>query len=138
VASTNREPLQAVRSGQLRNDLYYRLQAGVISIPPLRERLEDIPLLVEHFIDLFNARHTRPTPVTGIEEEALEAMRLYEWPGNVRELANAIESAFTFGRSSLIRPQDLPPVMTGGHAVQQRSSLVLPFQLAVLRTASAR
>jgi transcriptional regulator with PAS, ATPase and Fis domain len=128
VASTNREPLQAVRSGRLRNDLYYRLQAGVISIPPLRERLEDIPLLVEHFIDLFNARHTRPTPVTGIEEEALEAMRLYEWPGNVRELANAIESAFTFGRSSLIRPQDLPPVMTGSHAVQQRSSsFVIPI-----------
>jgi transcriptional regulator with PAS, ATPase and Fis domain len=128
VASTNRDPLQAVRSGQLRNDLYYRLQAGVISIPPLRERLEDIPLLVEHFIDLFNARHTRPTPVTGIEEEALEAMRLYEWPGNVRELANAIESAFTFGRSSLIRLQDLPPVMTGGHAVEQRtSSFAIPI-----------
>jgi transcriptional regulator with PAS, ATPase and Fis domain len=122
VGSTNRDPIEALRSGQLRKDLYYRLQAGVISIPPLRERLDDIPLLVEHFIDLFNARHTRSTAVTGIEEEALEAMRQYEWPGNVRELANAIESAFTFGRSHLIRLQDLPPVLTGGHPVEKRSS----------------
>jgi len=121
VASTNRDPIEAVRNGQLRKDLYYRLQAGVINIPPLRERLEDIPLLVEHFIDLFNARHTRPTPVTGIEENALEAMRRYAWPGNVRELANAIEGAFTFGHSHLICLQDLPPVVTGGHAVEQRS-----------------
>jgi transcriptional regulator with PAS, ATPase and Fis domain len=121
VASTNRDPIEAVGSGQLRKDLYYRLQAGVINIPPLRERLEDIPILVEHFIDLFNARHARPTPVTGIEEKALEAMRRYEWPGNVRELANAIESAFTFGHSHLICLQDLPPVLAGSHAVEQRS-----------------
>jgi transcriptional regulator with PAS, ATPase and Fis domain len=122
VASTNRDPIEAMRGGQLRNDLYYRLQAGVIDIAPLRERLEDIPLLVEHFIDLFNARHVRATPVTGIEEEALETMRRYEWPGNVRELANAIEGAFTFGRSPLIRFADLPPALTGSHAARQRST----------------
>ena len=111
-----------MRGGQLRKDLYYRLQAGVIDIAPLRERLEDIPLLVEHFIDLFNARHVRPTPViTGIEEEALETMRRYEWPGNLRELANAIESAFAFGRSPLIRLADLPPALTGNPAARQRS-----------------
>jgi transcriptional regulator with PAS, ATPase and Fis domain len=122
VASTNRDPIEAMRGGQLRKDLYYRLQAGVIDIAPLRERLEDVPLLVEHFIDLFNARHVRPTPVTGIEEEALEAMRRYEWPGNVRELANAIESAFTFGRSHLIRLTDLPPALTGGQTARQLST----------------
>jgi transcriptional regulator with PAS, ATPase and Fis domain len=122
VASTNRDPIEAMRGGQLRNDLYYRLQAGVIEIAPLRERLEDIPLLVEHFIDLFNARHVRATPVTGIEAEALETMRRYEWPGNVRELANAIEGAFTFGRSPLIRFADLPPALTGSHVARQRST----------------
>jgi len=120
-ASTNRDPIEAMRGGQLRKDLYYRLQAGVIDIAPLRERLEDVPQLVEHFIDLFNGRHVRPTPVTGIEEEAVQTMRRYEWPGNLRELANAIESAFTFGRSPLIRLADLPPPLTGNPAARQRS-----------------
>ena len=114
VASTNRDPEQAVRNGQLREDLYYRLQAGVISIPPLRDRLEDVPLLAEHFVDLFNARQTRPTPVLGIDEAALRALCQYRWPGNVRELSNAIESAFTFGRSPVIRVEDLPRAVVGG------------------------
>jgi transcriptional regulator with PAS, ATPase and Fis domain len=121
IASTNRDPHAAVESGQLRQDLYYRLQAGVIGIAPLRDRLEDIPLLVEHFIDLFNARLSRPVPVTGIEDEALQAMQRYAWPGNVRELANTIESAFTFSRSPVIRPQDLPHSITGGGVAGERS-----------------
>ncbi len=123
IASTNRDPQEAVKNGQLREDLYYRLQAGVIYIPPLRERLEDVPLLVEHFIDLFNARQMRQEPVTGIEEAALEAMRRYSWPGNVRELANAIEGAFTFSRSPSIRLEDLPTVLSGS-PVRERSSIV--------------
>jgi DNA-binding NtrC family response regulator len=84
---------------------------------------------VEHFIDLFNARHVRPTPViTGIEEEALETMRRYEWPGNVRELANAIESAFTFGRSPPICLADLPPALKGNPAARLRpTSLADPI-----------
>jgi two-component system response regulator AtoC len=118
IASTNRDPQAAVKSGQLREDLYYRLQAGVINLPPLKERLEDVPLLVEHFIDLFNARQTRPAPVTGIEEDALEALCRYSWPGNVRELANAIESAFTFGRSSMVTLQDLSVSITGARPVE--------------------
>jgi len=116
VASTNRDPEEAVRNGQLRQDLYYRLQAGVISIPPLRDRLEDVPLLAEHFVDRFNARQTRPTPVTGIDEAALHAMCQCRWPGNVRELSNAIEGAFTFSRSPVIRLEDLPRSVTGGEA----------------------
>ena len=113
IASTNRDPREAVEHGQLRQDLYYRLQASVIHIPPLRERLEDVPLLVEHFIDLFNARRTRPIPVAGIEEDALLAMRQYRWPGNVREVANSIESAFTFSHSPTIRLRDLPHPLAG-------------------------
>ena len=114
VASTNRDPEDAVRNGQLRQDLYYRLQAGVISIPPLRDRLEDVPLLAQHFVDLFNARQTRPTPVTGIDEAALRAMCQYGWPGNVRELSNAIEGALTFGASPVIGLEDLPRSVTRG------------------------
>jgi transcriptional regulator with PAS, ATPase and Fis domain len=109
IASTNRDPQQAVAAGQLRQDLYYRLQASVLEIPPLRDRIEDVPLLAEHFISLFNQKLMRAVPVAGIADEALEAMKQYSWPGNVRELANAIESAFTFGRASVIRLEDLPP-----------------------------
>jgi two-component system response regulator AtoC len=113
IASTNRDPEEAVRAGNLRQDLYYRLQAGVLGVPPLREHSDDIPLLVEHFIEYFNEKLQPPTPVLGIEEDALAAMIKYSWPGNVRELSNAIESAFTFGRSPMIRLQDLPAGIAG-------------------------
>jgi two-component system, NtrC family, response regulator AtoC len=122
IASTNRDPRQAVEDGRLRPDLYYRLQAGVIQVPPLREHPEDVALLVEHFIELFNARQLRAVPVTGIEDEAIEAMRRYSWPGNVRELANAIETAFTFSRSPVIRLQDLPASICGLRAPERAPS----------------
>jgi DNA-binding NtrC family response regulator len=109
VASTNRDPEEAVRSHVLREDLYYRLQANVLWVPPLRDRLEDVPLLVEHFIALFNERLGRTVPSEGIDRTALEALSRYQWPGNVRELANAVESAMTFGSDKVITLQDLPP-----------------------------
>ncbi|HYB89618.1 MAG TPA: sigma 54-interacting transcriptional regulator [Candidatus Binataceae bacterium] len=121
IASTNRDPTEAVRSGQLRADLYYRLQASVLTMPPLRDHLEDVPLLVEHFIELFNEKMLRPSPVAGIEDDALEALKHYSWPGNVRELQNAIEGAFTFGKSAMIRLQDLPGPI-GGHSAGERSA----------------
>ena len=115
IASTNRDPQEAVRSGQLRQDLYYRLQASVMNIAPLRERLDDVPLLVEHFIELFNEKQVRQGSMLGIEPDALEAIKTYAWPGNVRELANAIETAFTFGTGATIRLEDLPPAIAGVH-----------------------
>jgi DNA-binding NtrC family response regulator len=108
IASTNRRPEHAVKTGLLREDLYYRLQANLIEIPPLRERSEDIPLLTSHFIKIFNADAAPAVPVTGIAQDAMAALLRYSWPGNVRELSNAIESAITFGRSGRIRLQDLP------------------------------
>jgi DNA-binding NtrC family response regulator len=108
IASTNRRPEQAVKMGLLRQDLYYRLQANVIEIPPLRERSEDIPLLTSHFIKIFNADAAPAVPVTRIAQDAMAALLRYPWPGNVRELSNAIESAITFGRSARIRLKDLP------------------------------
>ncbi len=113
IASTNRDPEEAVREGRLRRDLYYRLQANIIRIAPLRERLEDVPLLVEHFIDLFNEQLKRPTPISGIADDALAAMQAYEWPGNVRELSNALEGAFTFSPNPVITLADLPAPISG-------------------------
>ncbi len=113
VASTNRDPRQAIEERQFREDLFYRLQASVLRVPPLRERSGDIPLLTDHFVDLFNEKKGRPTQVGGIDQNALEALEGYEWPGNVRELSNAIEGAFIFGRSPTIELADLPPGIGG-------------------------
>ena len=108
IAATNRCPEEAVRLGLLREDLYYRLQAAVINIPPLRERPEDIPLLVSHFIRILGAETARAVPITGVAQDAMAAMLRYPWPGNVRELANAVESAVIFSRGSRIHVKDLP------------------------------
>lgn len=118
IASTNRDPEDAVRTGQLRQDLYYRLQASVLRVPALRERIDDVSLLAQHFITLFNEKLHRATPVVGAEDTALQAMKQYSWPGNVRELSNAIEGAFTFGNSPVIRLSDLPPAISGQQGVQ--------------------
>ena len=112
IGSTNRDPDQAVEAGQLRRDLYYRLHVNVLTVPPLRERREDIRLLAEHFVELFNEKFRPAVPVLGIDREALAALERYAWPGNVRELANAIEAAFTFGRSETIRLHHLPPQLS--------------------------
>ena len=112
IASTNRDPDQAVDAGQLRRDLYYRLHVNVLTVPPLRKRREDIRLLAEHFVELFNEKLCPAAPVLGLDHEALAALERYAWPGNVRELANVIEAAFTFGRSETIRLHHLPPQLT--------------------------
>jgi transcriptional regulator with PAS, ATPase and Fis domain len=111
IASTNRPIAEAIAEGKLREDLYYRLKVHTIELPPLRERLADLPLLVEHCIALFNRRY--PRLVKGIESEAIQALQGYSWPGNVRELMNAIEVAFAYGRTDSIRLQDLPAEVCG-------------------------
>jgi transcriptional regulator with PAS, ATPase and Fis domain len=112
IGSTNRDPEKAVEDRQLRPDLYYRLQASVLRVAPMRERQEDIPLLVEHFIAVFNKRFGRD--VAGIDPAALRAMAHYSWPGNVRELSNAIEGALTFGNCGTLRLEDIPPKIAAG------------------------
>jgi two-component system response regulator PilR (NtrC family) len=128
VASTNQDPEEAVRAVKLRQDLYYRLQAGVVEVPPLRERREDIPLLVEYFIGRFNERLQPKVTVHGMEEDAIAALEQHSWPGNVRELSNAIESAITFGHSPMIRLQDLPRAIARSRVAPapQRSEGPLP------------
>jgi DNA-binding NtrC family response regulator len=115
IASTNRPIQEAIASGRLREDLYYRLQGHTLALSPLRERADDVALLVEHCIDLFNRREGRS--VSGIDPEALSAMQAYPWPGNVRELMNAIAAAFTYGKGDRIQFADLPPEVRGDSKV---------------------
>jgi two-component system response regulator AtoC len=106
IASTNRDPEEAVRDGYLRKDLYYRLAVGVVQAAPLRDRIEDIPQLARHFIALISERLAKNPTITGIDDAALDLLCQYSWPGNVRELSNAIEIAVTFATSSVLRVED--------------------------------
>jgi len=106
IAATNCNLEQAVRSGKFRQDLYYRLAVLKITMPTLRDRREDIPMLVRHFVQKHAKRcKVKPRPVS---REALACLVNYDWPGNVRELENAIEHALVLGASDMILPEDLP------------------------------
>jgi two-component system response regulator AtoC len=107
VAATNRDLEKAIAEGQFREDLFYRLNVVPIALPPLRERLDDIPRLVAHFIDKFNARLGRN--VTRLTDEALSTLMAYGWPGNIRELENIIERTILFADVQVIDVQGLPP-----------------------------
>ena len=106
VAATNKDLAAEVEAGRFREDLYYRLHVVPISIPPLRQRLDDLPQLVEHFVARSAQRHGRN--VKGFPWEALETMRRHDWPGNVRELGNVVERAVVLSRDPVLRlPQPL-------------------------------
>lgn len=111
VAATNRDLRAEIEAGRFRQDLYYRLSVVTIQIPLLRERKDDIPLLVERFRDLFAKEHARP--VTGVTPAALAALVGYAWPGNVRELKNVLESAVLFAAGPRIDLHDLPAAVRG-------------------------
>ncbi|MFD3158425.1 sigma 54-interacting transcriptional regulator [Haloimpatiens sp. FM7330] len=106
IAATNRNLEQMVRNGEFREDLYYRLNVIPIFLPPLRERIQDIPLLVEHFIKKISKDMNKQ--IKGVKEECLEALMNYSWPGNVRELQNIIERMVTLTDDYFIKLQDLP------------------------------
>jgi len=107
IAATNRDLQSEVRSGRFREDLYYRLNVISILIPPLRERKDDIPLLVEYFIKEFNKILGKS--VMGCNHEALQVLLNYDWPGNVRELRNVIERAILLCNEEIILKEDLTP-----------------------------
>jgi two-component system, NtrC family, response regulator AtoC len=104
IAATNRDLEEAVREGKFREDLYYRLNVMRIELPPLRERPTDVPVLVRHFIDLFNTEFRKN--VRGLSPEAHQALERYTWPGNVRELRNAIERAMLLADGDLLEESD--------------------------------
>jgi DNA-binding NtrC family response regulator len=128
IAATNSDLRRMVAEGTFREDLYYRLNVIPVQIPPLRERKEDIPLLVQHFLDKF-----RPDAGVGtrssmtVSQQAMRHLMQYHWPGNVRQLENAIERAvaFTAGRSQ-IDAQDLPPDIQQTHDAVPSTAITLP------------
>ncbi|MGH7906906.1 MAG: sigma-54-dependent transcriptional regulator, partial [Candidatus Binataceae bacterium] len=112
LASSNRNLEQSVREGRLREDLYYRLNVFTVEMPPLRERPEDIPFLIDFFMRQFGERE-QALPIR-IEDEVLALLNNYSWPGTVRELRNAIERAVVVARGSVIGVNDLPASIAGG------------------------
>jgi DNA-binding NtrC family response regulator len=110
IAATNVNPMEAVKKGKLREDLYYRLNVFAIELPPLRDRREDIPLLVQAFVNEFNTRNAKS--VKGLEQDAMRLLEAYHWPGNIRELRNVIERATILASGDLIELSHLPPTLT--------------------------
>jgi DNA-binding NtrC family response regulator len=106
IAATNMNPTDAIRDGKLRDDLYYRLNVFTIELPPLRQRKEDLPLLIQAFIDEFNVRDRKQ--IRAVTADAKRMLEIYDWPGNVREVRNVIERATILARGELIEPQHLP------------------------------
>jgi DNA-binding NtrC family response regulator len=126
VAATNRDLRAAVAAGTFREDLYFRLGAFVISVPPLRERRGDIPLLVHDFVRRAARRVNKE--VQSVSAEAMTALMNYSWPGNVRELEHAIERAVIVARGDTIRPRELPPEITQKARPHESSNNSLDLQ----------
>jgi len=111
IAATHRDLPKLVKTGKFREDLFYRLNVIAIPIPPLRERIEDVPLLAHHFLRRYTDRLGKK--VKTVSPEAIELLCGYRWPGNVRELENAVERAVVLCRGESINPADLPPAISG-------------------------
>ncbi len=111
LAATNRDLEAALAEGRFREDLYFRLKVVTITLPPLRERLEDIPLLAEYFLARFSAEMGIANP--GLTEESLNLLKSHHWPGNVRELANVLQKSLIFSRGYPIRPEDISQAIGG-------------------------
>ena len=130
VAATNRDLKEMVRSGAFRDDLFYRINVVAMSVPPLRERREDVPLLARYFASKYAARCNRR--VAGMSAEAIDCLLNYDWPGNVRELENAVERAVVLGSGEIIRPEDLPESVL--EAEPRAKSCVTKYHEAILET----
>lgn len=130
VAATNQDPQQAMEEGRLRQDLYYRLNVIPIHLPPLRERRDDIPLLIKHFLRKFSEKNERPE--MEITPEALNCLVQYDWPGNVRELLNVVERMVSLATGDRLEVEDVPEPIRKGRETD------LPLELVRLPLAEAR
>lgn len=130
VAATNRDLSRLVESGEFRQDLFYRINVVKIELPSLRERREDIPLLVDHFIKKFNLKRGRF--VEGVSDAVMDILLKYDFPGNVRELENIIEHAFILRKEGLIKPDDLP-----AEVVKRSDIRSTPAKTSMLRRSEA-
>lgn len=110
LLATNRKLMRLVEKGDFREDLYYRINVINIDVPPLRERQEDIPYLLDHFLSMYTEYHGKK--IEGISPEALDYLLSHSWPGNIRELENAVERAVVLTRGAMIDTRDLPPSLT--------------------------
>jgi len=124
ISATHRDLKAMVADGRFRTDLFYRLNVVCIELPALRERREDIPLLVQHFL----AKHADPRRIEGIEDAALEQLVRAEWPGNVRELENVIESAVALAPGPRLREADLPRARRGSNVAPQAADVPLSLE----------
>jgi DNA-binding NtrC family response regulator len=122
IAATNKNISAALKSRELREDLYYRLSVIEIFISPLRERKEDIALLVEHFLSVFSEKYGKPRQ--RFSDECLEMLIAYEWPGNVRELRNVVERSVVICPHEVIGPQALPERISAHQST--RSHITIP------------
>jgi len=127
LSSTNRSAEQAVKEGHLRQDLYFRINTVTIAVPPLRERRDDIPILVRAFLDRYRAKHQRG--VDAIEPEAYRRLLSYAWPGNVRELQHAIERAVLVARTKEITLPDLPESLQHAPVESGSTSSIAPSEV---------
>jgi DNA-binding NtrC family response regulator len=123
IAATNVDPSDAVQNGKLREDLYYRLNVFAMKLPPLRDRKEDLPLLIQAFISEFNQRNQRS--IAGVDHQAMRMLENYQWPGNVRELRNVIERATILAPGPFIEAAHLPPVVTNEPGPEQAPQVAL-------------
>jgi len=127
IAATSRQIADMIHQDQFRIDLYHRLNVLSIELPPLRERPEDIPILVEHFLRDCAKRHLRDAP--DVAPELLDYLSQYDWPGNVRQLRNAIENMVVMGEGRMLTLRDLPKYLSGNPQTESLSSRRIPMNL---------
>ncbi len=129
LAATNRDPLKAMKEGTFREDLYFRLNVLNIALPPLRERREDIPLLIRAFLEELNGKYEKR--ITSVDDATERILLGHPWPGNVRELRNTIERAIIVCEADLIAPGHLPPTLTGQTPAERADSVTVPVGTTV-------
>jgi DNA-binding NtrC family response regulator len=123
IAATNVDPVDALRDGRLREDLFYRISVMTIGLPPLRDRQADVPLLAQAFVSDFVGREGRR--VRGFTQEALETLERHTWPGNIRELRNVVERAVILARDEFVTVEDLPDELVHGSAISSTGSVTV-------------
>ena len=132
IAATNKGLENCIKEGAFREDLYYRLNVVTIKLPPLRARKEDIPLLIKHFLKMYNEKMSRE--ITDVSPEAMNALLGYEWPGNIRELQNVIERAVVLENGNIITPASLPEKMSANASSGPAAISGLPYKEAKKET----
>jgi transcriptional regulator with PAS, ATPase and Fis domain len=122
IAATNSDLEDLIEENKFRQDLFFRLNVIKIELPSLYERKEDIPLLVEHFLDIFSKENKKE--ITGVSEEVMEVFANYSWPGNIRELENLVERAVVLTKTNLITRNNLPPFLYKPEGKEEMASLI--------------